>query len=210
MDIALIEKLDQVVVSERGVRFATKAHDILQIAGEVFVQQGFANFGLRAVAAKAGIRLASLQYYFPTNEALLESTVRNLMGSYLDDTMDILSQRNISAEHRLLNFINYNFSEISKNSTNLLFFEVWSVAQRHELVRDIVTDNYAKFLDAISELIAQLNPKLAGPVLRQRAALLIAQTEGIMLFTFKGAPPIGDLEMLCNSCYQAVRALCLL
>ncbi len=63
----------------------------LVVAGyEVMRQQGLANLRTREVAAKAGITVATLHYYFPTKEALVRAviayaiTARMLMPLELD------------------------------------------------------------------------------------------------------------------------------
>jgi AcrR family transcriptional regulator len=203
--------LDDAIANGQGARIRRRASgpDIIAASSALFVEGGLANFGSRAAAARAGMSLSTLQYYYPTTTALLEATVRSLMDVYLEEVGKILADRSQSREARLRAWITYNVSEMRKRFTCLLFFEVWSVAQRHEGVRQIVTDTYTVFREQICVFLEEFPSKLSDDERLNRATLMIAQTEGLLLFMFKGAPAVADMHELTEACYAAVLALCM-
>ena len=47
-----------------------RVNDIVHTATRVLAFEGYSNFTMRGIAAKAGIALKNLQYYFPTKDSL--------------------------------------------------------------------------------------------------------------------------------------------
>ena len=56
----------------------TKREQILEVAEELIAENGFSGTSVRALAAKAGINVAMISYYFGSKEKLFEALVEYL------------------------------------------------------------------------------------------------------------------------------------
>ena len=184
------------------------AQAILEVAGDVFIDDGYAAFGLRRVAAAAGMSLSSLQYHFRSIDELLTATVRYLMDLYLNKLVDIAEQQTTTPEDRLRNMIEFSLAEIRQPRNARVTFEAWAVAQHHERAREILSVGYELYRDLFAQAIDKINPNLRPNELQARAMLVGAQIDGLMLYTFEGGPAVLDWDLLEKTCVESCIALC--
>ncbi|MGI4959940.1 MAG: TetR/AcrR family transcriptional regulator [Janthinobacterium lividum] len=168
---------------------------IIDAAERVFLDLGYAAFGSRRVAAQASMSLATLQYHFPTTTDLLEATVRSLVNRFAHET-DVAVEGTDNVEEKLRNTIGYILSQVIKPDVCRLFFELWSLAQRDDVTRDVIRQTYQNYRENFRVLAAQMDPAAQSIVHVARATLLAATLEGIIVFTFKGGPGVGDWPTL--------------
>ncbi len=86
--------------NEAGVKRASgndRRRELIRIAFEEIAGKGFEGLRFQEVAARAGITNATLYYYFPSKELLIQALVDSLM----DDLKTPLEQRNAPAENAL-------------------------------------------------------------------------------------------------------------
>jgi AcrR family transcriptional regulator len=184
------------------------AQAILEVAGDVFIDDGYAAFGLRRVAAAAGMSLSSLQYHFRSIDELLTATVRYLMDLYLLKLVDISERQATTPEDRLRNMIEFSLAQIRQPRTARVTFEAWAVAQHKEQAREILRAGYELYRDLFAQAIEKINPNLKPNELQARAMLVGAQIDGLMLYTFEGGPAVLDWELLEKTCVESCIALC--
>ena len=184
------------------------AQAILEVAGNVFVDDGYAAFGLRRVAAAAGMSLSTLQYHFRSIEELLTATVRYLMDLYLNKLVDISQQAAATPEQRLRNMIEFSLATIRRPRDTRMTFEAWAVAQHNERAREILRAGYELYRDLFEQAISKINPTLGPKELQVRAMLVGAQIDGLMLYTFEGGPSVLDWSLLESTCVSSCIALC--
>ncbi|GAB4466862.1 MAG: ScbR family autoregulator-binding transcription factor [Armatimonadaceae bacterium] len=55
---------------------------IVQIARQILAEKGFEGFRVREVAARSGINHATLLYYFPSKEALIQAMVESIIVEF--------------------------------------------------------------------------------------------------------------------------------
>lgn len=82
--------------------------ELVKIAYHEIVEKGFEGLRIRDVAAKAGVNNATLHYYFPTKEALIQSVVHYLMQEFV---MQRIPREN-NEEMNALNAIRYEFEDM--------------------------------------------------------------------------------------------------
>jgi AcrR family transcriptional regulator len=179
------------------------AQAILDVAGDVFVEGGYAAFSLRRVAAAAGMSLSTLQYHFRSIDELLTTTVQHLMNLYLNELVDISKQQAETAEDRLRNMVVFSLKQIRlpRNARNT--FEAWAVAQHHERTREVLRAGYELYRELFSQAIDKINPGLSPQELQTRAMLVGAQIDGLMLYTFEGGPSVLDWSLLEETCVNS-------
>src|ERR1700726_1447566 len=57
--------------------------DLLQAAFDVVAEAGFEGLRTRAVAARAGVNIATLHYYFPSKQDLIEGVAQLLSANFV-------------------------------------------------------------------------------------------------------------------------------
>ena len=59
-----------------------RRQDLVLAAFELLAEKGFEGLRTRDVAARAGVNIATLHYYFPTKEALIGGVVEHVMTRF--------------------------------------------------------------------------------------------------------------------------------
>lgn len=181
---------------------------ILEVASDVFIDDGYAAFGLRRVAAAANMSLSTLQYHFRSIDELLTATVQRLMDLYLNELVDISNRRAKSPQDRLRNMVAFSVAQVRQPRTARMTFEVWAVGQHHARAREILSAGYELYRGLFGQAIDKINPGLSPEDLQARAMLVGAQIDGLMLYTFEGGPPVLDWDLLEKTCVQSCIDLC--
>jgi len=65
---------------------------ILDVAEQMFADQGFAGTSLRSIIAAANVNLAAVHYHFKSKEALLEAVVLRRLGPLNQRRLDLLNE----------------------------------------------------------------------------------------------------------------------
>jgi AcrR family transcriptional regulator len=176
---------------------------ILRAATNELIENGYAQFSLRGVAAAAGMSLSTLQYHFKSFDELLAATMKCLLDGYLDGAEAAVNQPAKRAQDPLANLITYSLQQVKSPRLTLATTESWALAHRNALARETMQAGYARYLALFMAAIKPLNPRLSEAQLRARAALIGAQIDGLLLYTFEGAPPLLDWEILERTCIES-------
>jgi AcrR family transcriptional regulator len=101
---------------------------ILMAAKHVLVDGGYSQLTLRRVAARAGIPLRHLQYYFRTKNDLLRTLCEAICDDYIA-RCDALSERaHSSPRARFTACVSFLIEDNRDSFSNALFFELWALA----------------------------------------------------------------------------------
>ncbi|MDR5799152.1 MULTISPECIES: TetR/AcrR family transcriptional regulator [Caballeronia] len=168
---------------------ASRIDQLLAFSRDVFSEEGYAAFSARRVAAKAGTTLSTVQYYFPSREDLLRETVESFLEAYLHAYSSIAEGHGLP-QRKLNDLLQKIFDDVNEPNVPRLMFEAWAVAQHEPEVLEIVERTYAHYRLILARLILEINPALSQEESIVRATLVASQTEGLMIFAFRG----GDTE----------------
>lgn len=206
-DLTPVAELAPLITGARTTeKQKAKAAAIVAVARTIFIEDGFANFGLRRVAAASGMRLANLQYYFPTIDDLLGDTVSSLLDHYVEGVKRIAGSEGAPSA-RLVRTIEYLLEAVQQPSTCKLCFDIWSIAQRDLKIQAVVRRAYVDYREAFCDLMSEFNPALSRDQLIARSTLLAAQLDGIMIYSFDGGPGVGDWSLLARTCIESALRL---
>ena len=160
-----------------------RALDILHAARALLAAEGYAGLSMRRVAADAGISLSNVQHYYQSKDALIEALLLYTMALF-QSKIDSISAAMTSAsrEERFLSTCDMFLEEISDPVTHAIFFEIWALASRHAFASQLMDTMMARERKAVFRLIDGLNPALGPDETMERAILMVAQIEGLMLF----------------------------
>lgn len=160
-----------------------RAHGILQVARELLAAEGYAGLSMRRVALDAGMSLSNLQHYYQSKDLLLEALLLYTMDvfqSKMDSIARAMSNR--SQLERFLSTADMFLDEITDPVTHAIFFEIWALASRNPFASALMDKMMGRERKTVYNLIRGLNPAISDDEYRQRAILMVAQIEGLMLF----------------------------
>ena len=165
-----------------------RAHDILHTARALLAAQGYAGLSMRKVAVETGMSLSNVQHYYQSKDALLEALLLYTMDLF-QAKMDSISAAMTSASRidQFLSTCDMFLEEISDPVTHAIFFELWALASRNEFASRLMDKMLGRERKAIFNLIRGLNPAIDDEEYMQRAILMVAQIEGLMLFRLSKA-----------------------
>ena len=171
------------ITTEKGLG---RAHDILHAARALLAAEGYAGLSMRKVAAEVGISLSNVQHYYQSKDALLEALLLYTMALF-QQKMDAISAAMTGATplDRLLSTCDMFLDEISDPVTHAIFFELWALASRNEFASRLMNKMLGRERKALFAMIRGLNPEISDEQYMQRAILMVAQIEGLMLFRLR-------------------------
>lgn len=122
---------------------------ILLAAYDYISNEGYANASLREIAAKAGVVLSQLNYYFKNKEGLLIEVIQLMIDKYLLEVEERL-KRGANAKERVSYFIKY-FQEMLSENPKLfrLLYDFSSMA----LWSDVFGKQLSNLFEKLSSLV---------------------------------------------------------
>jgi AcrR family transcriptional regulator len=178
LDSALRNKLSS--TTEKGMG---RAYGILQAARALLAAEGYAGLSMRRVAVAAGMSLSNVQHYYPSRDLLLEAVLLYTMDEFqakMDGISKAMTER--SQLDRFLSTVDMFLEEITDPVTHAIFFEIWALASRNAFASSLMDKMLGRERKTVYNLIRGLNPAIGDGEYMQRAILMVAQIEGLMLF----------------------------
>lgn len=176
-------------------------------AHPTFQEDGYAGFATRRVAARVGITLGNLQYYFLTKEELLRAALQAYKHEIVSDYMTIANQPGVNAVRRCSALVERIFHDITATDLPKFLFEIWASSQREPYTTALVDDMYATFRGIFVKLLSEIHPTLTGEECQVRASVLVAQTSGMMIFASHGGDPEKDHAEFVRMTKRAVKMI---
>ena len=185
-----------------------RALDILHAARLLLASEGYAGLSMRRVALATGMSLSNVQHYYQSKDALLEALLLYTMALF-QQKMDSISATMTSASRldQFLSTCDMFLDEITDPVTHAIFFELWALASRNEFASGLMDKMLARERKAIFNLIRGLNPAIGDEQYQQRAILMVAQVEGLMLFRLNKATRRGEFLAVRASLRKVLLAL---
>jgi AcrR family transcriptional regulator len=164
-----------------------RAQGILQAARELLASEGYAGLSMRRVAQAAGMTLSNVQHYYASRDLLLEALLLSIMDEF-QSKMDRISaeMRERPRLERFLSTADMFLDAITDPVTHAIFFEIWALASRNEFASNLMDKMLGRERKTVYNLIRGLNPAISDEEYMQRAILMVAQIEGLMLFRLNG------------------------
>ena len=169
----------QTTISGKGKK---RISEIMEACKTVLIDKGYTQFSLRNIAREAGMHLSNLQYYFHTREELLKSLIDYNSQSYLQKYTELFATLPTTPYPRFLAVIDYLIEDIRDPMTRRFFIQFWALLDASGAHTDRwLNDMYAPHIQSLNKHIGELNPLLSPGVRQQRAAMIAAMIEGMML-----------------------------
>lgn len=168
--------------------------EILHAARQTLINDGYAEFSLRKIASRIGIRLASLQYHFRTKEELLRALLAETSARYEERLVPILANPQLTPRSRFLKAIDWLVAYNRQEDNARFFSQLWALATHDAYAAAIVDEMYTGYRHVLAELIQALNPSLKPEVREQRAGLLAGMIDGASFFVGPWIPQHAELR----------------
>lgn len=185
-----------------------RAQDILDAARGLLAAEGYAGLSMRRVAQAAGMSLSNVQHYYASRDLLLEALLLTTMDAFqarMDDIAAAMSGR--SQLERFLSTVDMFLDELTDPVTHALFFELWALASRNPFASSLMDRMLGRERKTVYKLIRGLNPDLSDEETMQRAILVVAQVEGLMLFRLDRRRRRAQFDAVKASLRKALLAL---
>ncbi|WP_350278491.1 TetR family transcriptional regulator [Kribbella sp. HUAS MG21] len=163
--------------SDRG---AARRDAVLAVARELLVEEGFDQFVLRRVAAKAGMKLGNLQYYFATRDDLLEALIR---AEFEHDLAAVRRATNVDGLTEAARALVRNWT----TGAGTVFGTMSLLAYHHTRFRELNHEIYEAFYSELGVLIRRVSPDLPDQEIRMRARLITSVLDGVAMQIHAGA-----------------------
>src|SRR3954468_13101812 len=69
-----------------------RRQDLVAAAYAIIAERGFEGLRVREVAARAGVNIATLHYYFASKDALVSGVVEHILGQFLTITAPVAAE----------------------------------------------------------------------------------------------------------------------
>jgi AcrR family transcriptional regulator len=168
------------ITTEKGLG---RAHEILHTARALLAADGYAGLSMRRVAAQVGMSLSNVQHYYQSKDALLEALLLYTLDVF-QAKMDSIAAVTINSSRidQFLFTADMFLDEVTDPVTHAIFFEIWALASRNAFTSTLMNRMLGRQRKGIYLLIRGLNPDISDTEYMQRAILMVAQMEGLMLF----------------------------
>ncbi|RZI41398.1 TetR/AcrR family transcriptional regulator [Herbaspirillum sp. HC18] len=185
-----------------------RANDILQAAREIFASEGYGGLTMRRIAAQVGVSLSNVQHYYRNKDMLVEALLLDSMNQFQARIDGITAtMTGASRVEQLMATVDMFLEELGNPVIRGMFFEFWALATRNTFASTLMERMQSRERKAIYQLIQGLSPEIPDEEYVVRAALIVAQVEGLMLFRVRNRPKRPELEGLEIAAKQAVLRL---
>jgi AcrR family transcriptional regulator len=155
---------------------------IVLAARELLMTAGYAQFSMRNVAARAGLHLANVQYYYKTREDLVKALLEDTGGRYRSSYEALRASAPADREGRFKAIIEFNLKDIATAETRRYFIQLWALLTEIDgRAGHLMHDLYAIDIQQLGECIADLVPGTDPAEVRRRASILAAMIEGMVV-----------------------------
>jgi len=155
---------------------------IVLAARELLMTGGYAQFSMRNVAARAGLHLANVQYYYKTREDLVKALLDDTGERYRSSYEELRAKGPADREARFKAVVEFNLKDIATAETRRYFIQLWALLTEIDgRVGHLMNDLYAIDIQQLSDCIADLVPDADAAEVRRRASILAAMIEGMVV-----------------------------
>jgi len=182
-----LNKQRQEVIRLFAMKLHPTATSILDEGIKVIVSGGGGALTMRAVAKKANIKLASLQYHFKTFDHLISTLFTREFGFIADILWNTLEavDANMEAPAEALRTAAETFMppEGSANQEHRIYFHLLAFCSYDSDAFNKAKSFYKYYNTLMGYLISKVNPSLSAEECLARATLITSTLEGTGLYT---------------------------
>ncbi|QBZ98225.1 TetR family transcriptional regulator [Flavobacterium sangjuense] len=134
--------------------FNEKQLEILQVAEQLFAEEGFDGTSVRDIAKKANVNIAMISYYFGSKEKMLEALVLNRISD-MRLQLESLYHENIPPFAKVDKMVELYISRINKNRCIYQIIHFEFSTKKRELNFDSFTEMKQNNLETFKNIIRE-------------------------------------------------------
>lgn len=158
---------------------------ILNAARVLFATEGWARLSMRAVAAKVGVTLGTVQHYYPTKEALVQAMLEGTLEDMQTAADNIVTAHAGASEAaRFREAMRYFVETLATPLALGTFTELRAMASRDPKVAALMTTVLLRAAKSIARRLRELTPHASTKERKTRAGLILAQLMGLTFTKF--------------------------
>jgi AcrR family transcriptional regulator len=187
------DKVAELAVTEKGAQTAAL---ILEQARNILSERGFHALSIRNIAKRCDITPGNVSYYFKTKDELMEHLARHIFDRW---SRRFYARVPSHIDNEIKFFVYSIESMIEENKrprTGLVLQEMWALSNHNPSVMRMMDVFYGQMRSWIEGMLLGVNPSQRPSLRSQRAALITAQIEGLMLLIGHKRPPHAELKGL--------------
>jgi AcrR family transcriptional regulator len=154
---------------------------VLELARTVLVEEGLERFVLRDIAARCGMRVGNLQYYFATREDLLEEVIRAEFDRDLAVVRGIVGDADERPAAERLPSIAAGLLDNWCSGGSSVFTALSLLAFHHERFAQLAGHIYATLYAEIGVLLRSIDHSATDSEIATRATLITAVLDGVAM-----------------------------
>ncbi len=167
-------------------KYGERHDEILDVTINVLANEGYTSLSMRGIAERIGIHLSTLQYYFPTKRDLLKSTIEKSIGTMVRMMDEIILSSSTDPGKVLRKALKIHLKACHDPTIAKLFLALWGMSGHDEDVNILLAEVYKNDCQRYSSLIKKINPQLTKKECENKAILILAQLEGLLLLVSPG------------------------
>lgn len=152
---------------------------ILEMARAILIEEGHHRLTMRRLSEKVDIKLASLQYHYPTKNALIGTLIKTSVTTYHTIMLDLI--RSIRAKEEV-EAVGRLFEIYQDEMASGVFEQLWALSVQDVDLKKQYDQLYADFWDRVTEEMGQFDPQASVQDCRTRAVMVIALLDGLETF----------------------------
>lgn len=202
-----LQRTKPTLTTNRGIE---RAGAIMHAARDTLAASGFAGLSMRAVAARVGISLGNLQYYFASKEELIEALLGYMQDDYqrmIETVLEAHASRTPLERFQLA--IEFLWGRVQDPPTATIFLEIWALSSREEFAGELVRKVRAREHKAMLLLLRKLPELESATDLEQRASMIVLIMEGLLVQLACPGMPKVSRAALAEAAKQSVMRLAL-
>ena len=183
LTMALTENTKAPYRATKRLKAAERRSLILEAAATILLEKGFSALTVRNTSEVAGIRMATLQYYFPSRQHLFEAAFANIVDKTWAEMMNTVDRHGtLDAKDHLQQFVEAMCNSTFNSPLVGFFVELWAAARVHPYAAEIMVNYYEDALEVFTKLIRAAHPKHSVQKSRRLATLALSIIEGQTVF----------------------------
>ncbi|MFT5197101.1 MAG: AcrR family transcriptional regulator [Cellvibrionaceae bacterium] len=152
---------------------------ILEIARYILTTEGHYRLTMRNLAEKSGMKLASLQYHFPTKTELVSALMEQSIGKYHRMILHLVRSIGTNEDSAAIGRL---FSVYQDEQTKGVFEQLWALSVQETILKQQYEKLYADFWETISTEVGRFDATADAETKKSRAAIIISLLDGLETF----------------------------
>lgn len=175
---------------------------ILEIARIILIEEGHYRLTMRNLAERSGMKLASLQYHFPTKSELVSALMTQSVTNYHRMIQHLIRSIGTNEDGDALGQL---FAVYQDEQASGVFEQLWALSVQDVMLKQQYEELYAAFWETISAEVGRFDPSANTDTKRTRAAMIIALLDGLETFFTAGQLRSKIPALLQDQVVQAVK-----